>query len=591
VDPRVAHPRRDTAHETSPNTKSDPEDANTLARSDTKSQAEAAFVDFAHRVQHMKSIFMLTAQLAGKIYDHTPMQWLRVATWWFLKGRAGMETLIRNRPRDGPQQERLTQAHVDLAKAWWILTEVIENHPGLRRYEAEKKDLRASLAPETGDLVSAEAYELHDGMLHSLKMLLGSMKRHQSMPPTQALIQGQDQSIWLEYPTFAPDAHSVLAGTASRSMSAKGVLQSSFNPATLIPLGDNKNDFCYFRMFVNVSLATDDPRTDRVPLPAVISVLRPRDSYKVELSICSQTELVNVVVGSNPDAGPTWKDVAWKSKTRGMSIQLRHNFNLNVELAEQDFRALWAIVDHTNRVEGNLRERSDERLSLRINLREFSYVDPTNPGAFPAGRAPGCKLMVFRKFERSSEGTGRRKLHRGHRLAVVTNTKDRTLSCVNHELGSNQEPLNFEYTSDPATKAPGLTLRFKEGIPDKKQKLCTMSLIFNDPGERNLLFGTFTSMNQEKNEAVFAKVPLKAFSIESADPAEGFSQSGKDVLKRLQWMEAKALNQDPEAVGLESAPTVMSESLRIVCRHKAGVISDRMNLGKATGCHCLLSLI
>jgi hypothetical protein len=53
------------------------------------------------------------------------------------------------------------------------------------------------------------------------------------------------------------------------------------------------------------------------------------------------------------------------------------------------------------------------------------------------------------------------------------------------------------------------------------------------------------------------------------------------VLERLQWQEAKVVNQDPEAAGLESAPTVMSESLRIVCRHSAGIISDRLNLGKA----------
>jgi hypothetical protein len=187
--------------------------------------------------------------------------------------------------------------------------------------------------------------------------------------------------------------------------------------------------------------------------------------------------------------------------------------------------------------------------------------------------------MVFQKFERSSEGTGRRKLHRGYRLVVVTNAKNRTLSCVNHEMGTNQEPMDFGYLTD-SDNAPGLTLKFKEETADKKKKLCTMTIFFNDPKERNHLFGTFTSMNQTQNEAVFAQVPLKAFSIESADAAGGFSQSGRDVLKRLQWMEAKALNMDPEATGLEAAPTVMSESLRIVCRHSAGIISDRMNLGR-----------
>jgi hypothetical protein len=113
-----------------------------------------------------------------------------------------------------------------------------------------------------------------------------------------------------------------------------------------------------------------------------------------------------------------------------------------------------------------------------------------------------------------------------------------------------------------------------------------MHVVFNDSKERNHVFGILTSMNVGPNERVFAQVPLKGYNIESADAAEGFSQSGRDVLRKFQWLEAKTMNQDPDAVGLESAPTVMSESLRILCRHSAGVFSDRMNLGKQTQYHC-----
>ncbi|KAF2278944.1 uncharacterized protein EI97DRAFT_223932 [Westerdykella ornata] len=567
------------ANDARPDSRQDSERSRAPGRSDTKSQAELAFADFSERVQHMKGIFVLTAQLAGPLYDHTPTQWLRVAIWWFLRGRAGMETLIRSRPKGEPHQERLMQPHVDLAKAWWIVTEVLPNHTGLRKYGDQRMENQAALARDAGDHASADIYEAYDSILHNLKMLLGSMQRHQSMPPTQALIQGQDQAVWVEYPKFAPDAQSVLTGTASKSVLANGSGQRHPNPSMIMPLGDTKSDFCYFRMFANVSLSTDDPNSDRIPLPAVISVLRPKDDYRIKLTVCSQTELINIVVGSNPDGGPTWRDMSWRPKSRGLTIPLRHNFNLLIDLSEQDFRGLWSIVDHTNRVESNLREHTNERLSAKLYLRDVSYVDSSNPSAFPPGRVPGCKLLVFRKFERSSEGTGKRKLHRGYRLVVVTGTKVRTLSCVNHEMGTNQEPMNFEYTKDPADNAPGMTLRFKEEAADKRRKLCTLNMIFNDVKERNELFGTFTSMNQGEDEAVFAQVPLKGFSIESADPAEGFSQSGRAVLERFKWLEAKVLNQDPEAAGLESAPTVMSESLRIVCRHNAGIISDRMNLG------------
>ncbi|KAF2010502.1 hypothetical protein BU24DRAFT_59432 [Aaosphaeria arxii CBS 175.79] len=573
-DPRLlATARRDTVNEGQPGQRPAPPPMS-LARSNTRAQGETALSDFAERVTHMTGIFRLTAELGGAINDTAPLQWLRVATWWFLKGRVGMEQLIRSRPKTGePQVERLTQPHVDLAKTWWILFEVVQNHPKLARYGDHPMTMQSTLAREAGDVASAEIYELHDVIAASLKMLLGSMQRHQSMPPTQALIQGQDQGIWIEYPQFAPDLASVLSGTAFKAS------QENVNPANVMPLGDTKADFCYFRMFVTASLSTDDLNTDRVPMPAVISVLRPRDDFKVKLSICSQKELINVAVSANPEHGPTWRDVAWNSKARSVIVQLRHGFNLKLELNEADFRSLWAIVDHTNRVEANLRERTDERFSLKLYLREMSYKDSSNPGAFPAEPVRGVKLMVFQKFERSSEGTGKRKLHRGYRLVAVTNPQLRTLSCVTHEMGTKQEPMNFEYANDPSDNAPGLKLRFREETPDKKQKRCSMFMVFEDARDRNHLFGTFTSMNQHQSEAVFAQIPLKAFAIENADQAEGFTQKGSRVLEKLTWQEVKVLNQDPEAAGLEAPPTVMSESLRFVCRHTAGIISDRMNLG------------
>ncbi|KAF2679904.1 hypothetical protein K458DRAFT_313060 [Lentithecium fluviatile CBS 122367] len=551
-----------------------------LARSDTKMQADVAFGDFGMRVEHMQGVFMLMAQLNGQVYDHSPMEWLRVATWWFLKGRAGMEAQIRSRPKSAePQPERLTQPHVDLAKTWWILTEVFRNHPNLKKYgdnSDQKMEAQARAAKEAGDTANGEAFEAHDSILSSLKMLLGSMRRHQSMPPTQALIQGQQQDIWEKYPKFAPDASSVLSGPVSKLVLANGALPQ-INSAMYMPVSDTRTDFCYFRMFATLSLSTDDPNTDREPLPAVMSILRSRDDFKLKLSICSQTNLVNVMVGSNPDAGPTWRDVQWRSKSNGFGLQLRHGFVLNVSLNEQDFRSLWNIVDHTSRVESHLRERSDERLTSKITLREGGYKDSTNPGAFPPDRIRGSKLYIFEKFDLSSEGTGKRKLHRGYRVVMVTSPKNRTVNYVNHEVGTKQEPMNFAYVTEP-DQAPGMTLKFREEVPNKGHKMCSMHVVFNDTKERNHVFGILTSMNIGENEMIFAQVPLKGFNIESADPAEGFSQSGKDVLKKFQWLEAKTMNQDPEAVGLESAPTVMSESLRILCRHSAGVFSDRMNL-------------
>jgi hypothetical protein len=522
----------------------------------------------------MRGIFQLTAQLGGNMYNHTPMQWLRVATWWFLKGRTGMENMIRSQPKSAePPQERLGQPHVDLAKVWWILNEVIPDHPSLQKYGDATPDAQVDLARKAGDAASAEVYDIQNAISHYMKLLVGSMKKHNSMPPTQALIQGQDQKIWEEYPTFAPDVASVLTSGLPASQTG----QPQFSLSQCIPLADTKNTFCYFRMFVKASLATDNSSTDRVPMDAVMSVLRSKEEYQVKLAICSQNSLINILVGFN--SAITWKDVNWKQQSQQITIQLRHSYALTLALHESDFRNLWSIVNHINRVESDMRERRDERFACKLYLREASYKDPANPSAFPADRVPGCKLMVFQRIDRSSEGTGKRKLHRGYRMVLVTAQHTKQVSLINHELGTKQEPMNFEYVTE-ADQAPAMRLRFREEGPDKKPRTCTVHLVFQEGKDRNHLFGTFTSMNVAEGETTFAQVALKAFNIESADQAEGFSQQGSRVLEKLQWQEAKVMNQDPEAAGLESAPTVMSESLRIVCRHTAGIVSDRMNLGK-----------
>lgn len=544
-----------------------------LSRSDTQSANELAYRDFAERVTHMRGIFELTAQLGGNIHSHTPMEWLRVATWWFLKGRSGMENLIRSQMKTAePLQERLAQPHVDLAKVWWIITQVLPNHPDLQKYEDGSPDTQVELARQAGDAVGAEVYDMQNAITHYMKLLVGSMKKHQSMPPTQALIQGQDQAIWEKYPSFAPDAASVL----SSGLAAPKGNQPPFSLSQYIPLSDTKTDFCYFRMFVKASLGTDDPATDRVPMNVVMSVLRPKDEYSAKLAICSQNSLINILVG--PGSAITWRDVHWKQQANQITVQLRHGFVLTLALHEMDFRSLWSIVSHTNRVESDQHERKDEEFVCKMYLREASYKDPANPSMFPPDRVPGCRLFVFQKIERSSEGTGKRKLHRGYRMVLVTPQQNKQVSIVNHELGTKQEPMNFEYVTEP-DQAPALRLLFREEGPDRGIRTCMAHLVFQEGKDRNNLFGTFTSMNVAPGETTFAQVALKGFHIESADEAEGFSQNGSRILEKLQWVEAKVMNQDPEAAGLESAPTVLSESLRIMCRHTAGIVSDRMNLG------------
>ena len=61
--------------------------------------ADVAFADFAARVAHMRGVFKLTAEKERPKDRCSPEAWLRTGVWWYLRGKAGLEVLLKNRPR------------------------------------------------------------------------------------------------------------------------------------------------------------------------------------------------------------------------------------------------------------------------------------------------------------------------------------------------------------------------------------------------------------------------------------------------------------------------------------------------------------
>ncbi|KAK8151677.1 hypothetical protein IWX90DRAFT_206455 [Phyllosticta citrichinensis] len=541
-------------------------------RSDLVAAGDAAFDDFGERVAHMKGVFRLTAEVKKPMTQYTPLQWIRAASWWFLRGRAGLEVMIRNRPRGQPlnqEEQLLTQAHVDLAKAWWILTEVIDTHPGVRAYGSTPS--KAEAARAAGDADMGDVFENQEAALSSLKGLLVSVARNGVMPPTNALIQGQDQSIWVDYPTVSPDAETVLSGQ-SRSI----VMDSSkrqINPRTVMPLSDTKEDFCYGRIFAQVGVMIEDQGDDKISVPCVLTIMRQLNSWQVKVGICSQTELLTVCIQSDPKKGITWDNVKWKTRERGLFVRLPRGFTLSADLNEKDYRMLWGIWDYTRTVEASLKPRHDEELIHDVTLRDLQYKDPENAAAFPPDRVKHSMVRVFEKFLTLNEGTGERKLHRGYRLLMVTSPRNKTLNSVSHEFNGTR-PLVFEFRADPADQnVPLMILRIKED----KRKTCTASLAFHEIKERVQLFQVLNGLRVGRDEVCAAQVPMTAFNIEQLGMKEVYSQ-GHDIVKKLQWQDVKVMDGEPEEDETEQFK-ILSEQLRIITRHTCGSITDRLNLG------------
>lgn len=529
---------------------------------------DLAFDDFNTRVAHMKGVFRLTAEREHPLSSVSPRSWLRAAVWWLHKGRAGLGQLVRNVPRgpDGEKRELLAQPHVDVAKAWWILTDMLDDGG----------------SPVFGSPPNQDNLKRDSDVVRShLRSLTLSMQRNSVMPPPQSLIQGQDTTIWIHYPRFAADVAALLRGSKTLMLDDD---YHETDPLEALPAGDTRNVFLYNRMFVDVSINTDDVDTDRIVLPCVLSMLRSKTDWQPTVVISSQSDLVNIWI--KPDTGGqnkglTWRDVSWKARSHGMYVSLPRGFNMNIELQESDFRGLTNMIEYTRKTESSLAPLPDELLIHKARLSELQYNDSSNPHAFPKDRVRACTALVFEKTLTLREGTGARKLHRGYRLLLVTNPTNKTLSSVTHEL-RNDAPLLFENLGNPvANEAPAMMLRFQES-----KRSCKVLLVFHRPDERQHFHDVLNGVVQASHEMVAGKAALTCVSIEpAAASSAGSILTGGGALEMLRWEGVRVVNK-PSERGDDAGHTVLSENLRMIATHESGSITDRLNLGKNRGKHC-----
>ncbi|KAL9079396.1 MAG: hypothetical protein Q9157_001695, partial [Trypethelium eluteriae] len=544
-------------------------------------QGDAALEEFAARVVHMKGIFRLTAE-KEKSVQASLMEWLRASIWWFLKGKAGLEELIRGRPRhldpsDPQWREQLAQPHVDLAKCWWIVTEVVPLHPNWVGEEEPRSAVTTSSRGSTRASESERIYDVVEHVLANLKALMMSMSRNNVMPPSASLIQGQDTMIWVPYPSFSLDVKTSLSGTRSKSILAEEVQQKEmYNLSSVIPLADTPTDFYYGRMFVTASIFTDDQNTEPISFACVVSLIRDRTDYQIKMLICSQSELANLCVQPDRKLAPSWYDVQWRTRYNGLYVSLPHGYTLSLEFNEKDFKTIWNIYDYTTKLELSLQPISDgqERFAYEVTLRDFQLTDPTGSYGFPPERIPRCRARVFKRIAVKREPTGDRRIHRGYRLLVVTSPKTKTLRSLTYEL-AQQILINFEFQNDGdvnAKGAPVLLMRLPRG-----EAQISLFMSFNDANERNTLYYILNGMSVTSHEDIVARLKLDNVSVK---PASASAQQelipATDPLKDLQWKDLVVINRRAEEEG-ESIKTVGSESLRIVARHAAGALTDRCN--------------
>lgn len=540
-------------------------------RSVAKNLAGDALNEFTTRVQRFYGIFRLGANTNKPLQNVSFEDGIRAGAWWFLKGRSELENAVRRRPgvrdRTVENEERevpagLKQAYLNLAKSSWITADVTIDHVELRKYGSGSMTSLLAITKSFGDSQVADLIEVHLAITASLRALTMSMKRNGKMPPPDFEAQGLDTRVWIETPRFASKVASLLHGASSRNLLEDG----SNGPSGTFPfpLGDTKSHFNYGSMFVDVMLRSSDDPEQGVHVPCGISVLRQKSERDLEVVLASQDGKVNLKIQSNRGGGQTWRDVHWRIDAYCMVLRLSDGLELDIQFQESSFRTLWGIYDFTRKIRKSLEATEEEEIVFKSTVKCVHYVDTPDAKAFPVDPVQRCDVLLFEQSLTLADGSGRRRFHSGHRLAVVTPPSSKTLSNISQHLGK-QVPILFNYVRGD-DGGPAILLK-------NSAAGSTIVITFDDPAERehflSRLNGTFVREEELCNETV----PLQSMLIYD-------SQREKDsFVNNLRWDKLIVVNRRPEYCENGISKTVLSDNLRIWVHCEAGTLVDRINLG------------
>ena len=539
---------------------------------------------FSSRIQHLGRVFHLAADKFKPMSETSVGEWIRAAVWWFIKGRGELEKAIRNSPKvaDGSKRDveavrRSKQPFVDLAKAWWIVQEVVPQHPEVRRYGDFDLGLLANVAKNHGDERLADLIEVHQQICSKFGALAMSMQRNGFLP-TDAdqplLSQGLSTSIWVPYPLLTPEVCATLSGNAARSLLVQPAFRKE-NLAEFMPLGDTNSHFIHGRMFVEIVLSDHRGESHEVRLACVLSITREQANWEIKMIVASQNELVNISVQSDKQLGQTWDNVLWNIKRAILTIDVAaRGFALHVQFKEEDFRTLRRIYDDMQKVKASLKPEADEILVFSKTVKCFQHID-SNSHSLNSAAKPGarCRVSLFEKEVIQIEGSGIRKFIRGHRLVAVTSPKVKMLSSVNRQIGQ-QQAIEFRLVRGDEG-LPGLLLKVR-----KEETKSNIILTFYEAEERLQFLSVLKSSFVQEQEMVLADVPLRALFIKGGPQEETSARFGRDALKDFGWKQVRIINKDPNDPDRAHGQTVRSDNLRICAEAAFGSVTDRVNLGR-----------
>ena len=524
---------------------------------------EDSLGDFDSRVRRFNDIFRLGVSAQTDISKVPFVQWIRTATWWFSKGRTELESSARaTDPHEG-SITKLNQAHVDLAKAWWIVSELTPNHSEVRRFGKSGLSSLIAIIKNFGDRRLAELIEVHLTLVSKMRALTMSMKRNGRLPPPELEIQRLNLQILPNDPTVPQEIARFLINNISGALADNR--WSVAEPLFPILVGDTERHFSFCRLFVEAKLYSRDGTQQVFHMSCILSVLRERSSWGVKATIASHDGRINLVIQPSGDGGLNWKDVHWKVPSQMIHIDLAENYELRIILSEKDFRSLWSIYDYTRRVQKDYSPSKSEEVIFERHLDKLHCDDSPN---FPSDIISDCRLRLLERKSIASDGAGQRSIHDGYRLIVVTPPGIKTLSSVNYQLGKTT-PILFSYQH--SRDGPKLVLNMTPSVK--------LSPSFRDKQDREIFRSVLCGTSITKEEYSSGSLPLLDFIIEDISTDCGPTVPDENAnLKAIQWNRLHIINKGPPPYGHATPLTVRAGHLRIVVECDVGTLTDRVNL-------------
>jgi hypothetical protein len=538
--------------------------------------ATEALQEFSNRVQHLYKIFQLSAESVAPLSSASVESLLRVASWWFLKGRMSIENAIKRRSSTNPQahgvRELQQQGNADLAKSLWIIEDILPQRSTLGYRHLEDLHSNSPVTPSDGvEGSSATSLDRCHALYNGLQKLTASMMRNNFMPPGSddaPLAQGLDTSIWIKYPATPLELQSILSGNG-RSSSSNARRSTSL--ATALPLGDTKINFVFARMLVDLFLVENGQESLNCHWPCIVSVQRCHLDKDLGMSIATQNDLIGLHIQSSKGSRPSMNDVRWDTKGYRLEIKLLDKFWARIQCTPQDFDSLWNIYDYTKKIHSNFHPREDEKVIFDHTVKSGQYFQDGVSTIFPKDPVPKCQLRVFEKTVKESSSSGIRPRHRGLRFAVITNSETRSLSGISHELPSGK-PIRYDLMRGEGGH-PALLISFYDWSQ------AVLILTFATDSDRHELYSSMIG-GQRHDEESLIRAPINAFAlIETVSPSSSITAAGTGSgLAQLSWSNIQVINyKDSDK---ESDSIYTSGRCRIIIETKnKDSITDRINIG------------